>query len=1197
MNMDKIIIQRNSFTCLRFFLFAGLLFNPLMTITAAPGKLVDAPLFTVNSTPPNVFFEMDDSGSMDLSTIIINHWDDCLYNKDAVGDPGNHACAVNFRIESARTVAWNGNSFGWPGYTYRNGDDIYRSTCAAFNNCPATQGTIPDWRVYSSDFNLLYFNPAVDYHPWKGTGLIDADFKKVRSNPQPGSSGYTQQRDLTGFIYEKWTDTHGYSGTKPARGKNINRTAGGNNELDYWDEHRRYTVLANSIKVEDISYSPPNSGTLSENVTLVATLSGAGSHGELNGKTIKQVQQDIANWYQYSRRRSFVTKSAVSNVIMENPKYRFGLSVINRHAQVFTEVPAKNANRPDHNKALLNNFFDLKWPPFSTPLRQGLKRVGNYYDNTDGRVDPITEQCQQNFAVLLTDGFWNGTNPQVGDRDSDSLSNTLADVAKLYYDRDLSPLSNVVPANQFDPATYQHMVTYTVAFGKSGFLTDTDNDGWPGNAPGLSESDNWGDPLSNIRSARIDDLWHAAYNGHGRYISATTPEAVTNALSAALANIGDRIGSASSVSFNSTSLSTDTAVFLGAFANSNGNWTGDLLSYSINPQNAVLIQPPNWSAADQLDALINPVTDRSIITYDGLNGIPFQWHQLLATQQDDLRIEPNGSVGTDAIAESRLNYLRGDRSEENANGGNLRDRSKLLGDIINSAPVYVGKPQANWPAKPPFPTTASYTGFANGMSRDAVVYTGANDGMLHGFDAITGAEVLAYIPNTLFSSSSASSGLHYLTDQAYSHRYFVDMPSVVEDAYFDTGTGDAWHTVLVGGSRAGGKGIFALDVTQPNQFSEANAARIALWEFDNSDDADMGFSFSKPTIAMMNNGRWAAIFGNGYNNDGDGQSKLFILFLDGGIDGVWTPGNDYIELSTGVGSPGSKNGLSTPQTADIDRDHVVDRVYAGDLAGNLWAFDLSDTNPRSWGVAYSGNPLFIAGNPITSKPAIAVHPTLPGGSAPNLLVTFGTGQFLVTNDITDTSVQSFYGVWDHGVDSLTSSDLVEQTFLSGNFFNDNVNVSSKFSVLTDNPVDYQGGADGWFIKLTQNSGERVTVDAQILFDTVFFNTWIPESSACSAGGSGVLMSVDLVTGGRTKNPIFDLNGDNKVDAADFLNDGGTPPTAYAASGERVESGLPSASSFMSNYQFTSNTGNLTTDERKIGFFQQGLGRDAWQELR
>ncbi|MDO9047617.1 MAG: PilC/PilY family type IV pilus protein [Methylobacter sp.] len=1178
---------------------------------AAPGALANSPLFTSSNVPPNVFFELDDSGSMDWEILAKQYWHPCAYDRDNNGNTGDADCGF-LVTQDGLFRTYSGSSFRYYAYIFNNADNLYDAGCNGnYPKLEACSAAVQayDWRVRSSALNVLYYNPGITYSPWlkgDGTAMADASFTAARSNPQSGETGFNVTKDLTGLIFEVWSDSHGFTGTSPNRGTNIDRTTGSNGLVDLWDNHIRYTVNASGITVASITYAPTGTGALNPSTSSSTILTG------LNGRTLAQEKQNIANWYQYHRRRSFAAKAAIAKVISENSDFRYGLNTINS-ATFFTEVPTGSSGFLTHNTTLINNLFSLDWPASGTPLRGGLERAGKYFDNADGRTDPIVQQCQQNFTVLFTDGYWNGADPSaaIGNADGDGYSLTLADVAKYYYDKDLSPLANNVPTNPFDTATHQHMVTFGVAFGLSGLLTDTDNDGWPGTSPGLAENGLWGDPLPSANDPqKIDDLWHAAFNAKGTFVSASTPQAVTDALSGALANIGDRSGAAASVSFNTTTLTGGSAVYLAQFKSTNNRWSGDLLSFALDLTNGDVSSTPNWKAADVLDARAAPVTSRSIITHNGSTGTPFQWANLTTTQQDDLLIEPNASIGTDVTkAQARLNFIRGDRANEQGNGGSytFRARSKLLGDIVDSDPVFVGKPQSAWPNTAPFPTATGlkYSDFsAAKLSRAEMVYVGANDGMLHGFKASDGSEAIAYIPGTLYSSSDATSGLHYLTDPAYTHRFYVDMPSAVEDAYFNTGSGAAWHTVLIGGERAGGKGIFALDVTNPALFSETNAAQIALWEFDNSDDADMGYSFSKPTIAMMANGRWAAIFGNGYNNNGDGKAKLFILFLDGGLDGVWTPGTDYIEISTGAGSivagdcaNGSSdcNGLSTPQTADINSDFIVDRVYAGDLKGNLWAFDLSDTLASNWKVAYSGSPLFIAGKPITSKPTLVTHPTQPAGTAPNVLVFFGTGQYLVASDVTTTDVQAFYGVWDHGVSSIISSGLVEQTFLANTFTNGGVDVTGKFSVLTNNPVDYSL-KQGWFIKLTQNTGERVIVDPDVFGNLLFFNTWIPDSAPCSAGGSGVLMSVKLDAGGRPATAAFDLTGNGIIDNNDLLSSGGVN---YVATGERFSKGLPASSNFLNDYQYTPGTnGGSTIQKRKVALpTVSGMKRISWQELR
>lgn len=1193
--------------------------NLVAQACAAPGTIANSPLFASTNAPPNVFFELDDSGSMDWETMIKEYWDACAYDKDNAGKPGDFDCG-SLIADDGLFTAWSGSRFRDYAYIFDNGDNLYDNGCDGSNfpkleGCTATVKNF-DWRVWSSDLNVLYYDPDVTYLPWQkgdGTSMPNASFTAARSNPKSGETGYSIPKDLTGFIFNVWTDSHGFSGTRPRRGSNINRTAGSDGFVDLWDNHTRYKVNTNDVAVDSITYAPTGTGALNPSAAASTITTG------LNGRTLAQEQQNIANWYQYYRRRAFVAKGAIAKVISDNPDYRFGLNVINSPT-FFTEVPTGLSNFSGHNVTLLDDLFSLNWQALGTPLRSGLQRAGNYFDNTDGRPDPIVLECEQNFTSLITDGFWNdpdALNPAVGNADGDGYSSTLADVAQYYYAKDLSPLANNVPAGSFDTATYQHMVTFAIAFGLNGLLTDTDNDGWPGNSPGLAKNGLWGNPF-NSSPEKIDDLWHSAFNSKGTFISASTPQVLANAIDNAVANINDRAGSAASVSFNTSTLTSGSNVYLAQFIHKGNFWSGDLTAFALNTTTGNVSSTPQWTvagnpvgAAGVLEARAAPVTSRTIITHDGSVGVPFQWANLTEPQKNDLRTEPNGTVGVDVKAQARVNYIRGDKANEEGKGGTytFKGRSKLLGDIINSDPQFVGKPNSAWPNTAPFPTAAgqTYSEFsAANISRAEMLYVGANDGMLHGFKASDGSEAIAYIPGTLYSSSEATAGLHYLTDPAYTHRFYVDMPSVVEDAYFNTGSGvQSWHSVLIGGERAGGKGIFALDVTNPALFSEANAAQIALWEFDNSDDADMGFSFSKPSIAMMANGRWAAILGNGYNNNGDGKAKLFILFLDGGLDDVWTPGTDYIELSTNTGAIVSGdcanassdcNGLSTPQTADVNSDQIVDRVYAGDLKGNMWAFDLSDPVASNWKVAYSGNPLFIAGKPITSKPSLISNPAQPNGAAPNLLVFFGTGQYLGLSDVSTTDVQTFYGVWDHGVSSLTSLSLVEQTFETGTFTNADIADTSKFSVLTNNPVDYVSKS-GWFISLTQNTGERIIVDSDVFGTLLFFNTWIPNNAPCGSSGSGVLMTVRPDTGGRPSSAAFSLTGTNPITNKDLLTKNGVN---YTVSGEKFSKGLPSSSGFLPGYQYTAGSDTTTVHKRKIAetpLSPSNMKRISWQELR
>jgi type IV pilus assembly protein PilY1 len=385
--------------------------------------------------------------------------------------------------------------------------------------------------------------------------------------------------------------------------------------------------------------------------------------------------------------------------------------------------------------------------------------------------------------------------------------------------------------------------------------------------------------------------------------------------------------------------------------------------------------------------------------------------------------------------------------------------------------------------------------------------------------------------------------------------------------------------------RSGGRGYFALDVTNPAGFSEANAADMVLWEFTSDDDADLGYSHSRPSIGLANNGRWVAIFGNGYNDTGSGESTLFIVDIEAGVNGTWTLGSDYKKISTGVGTPANPNGLATPALADLDGNGTIDRVYAGDLQGNMWAFDLSSSNATQWNVAYksgsTGLPLFItkSNEPITAKPVLASHPEQPDSSspsnAPNIMVFFGSGQYLVNSDKTSTNLNSFYGVWDTGDDSLVASNLIEQTF-DGSFSG---------RVLTRNPVDYAIDY-GWYIDLP-DTGERSVTSAIARADTVFFNTFVPQDDPCSAGGYGYKFAVDMATGGSPLEPVIDSNNDGIIDYNDYQSNGSTQSTLAAV---RQEGFLPEPV-FIEDLSFTADEATKVK-----ALLNVPSGRFSWQEL-
>ncbi|SHG20182.1 PilC beta-propeller domain-containing protein [Microbulbifer donghaiensis] len=560
---------------------------------------------------------------------------------------------------------------------------------------------------------------------------------------------------------------------------------------------------------------------------------------------------------------------------------------------------------------------------------------------------------------------------------------------------------------------------------------------------------------------------------------------------------------------------------------------------------------------------------------------------------------------------SRLNYIRGDTTNEGADDFRRRGTiaggsTNLLGDIVHSAPIYVGEPQLGL-------TVNNYQNFLNGKKdRTPMVYVGANDGMLHAFNASSGEEEFAYVPALLLNGERYK-GLHALTSSAYSHKYYVDLTPTVSDVFADLdGTGSQWNTVLIGGLRGGGKGYFALNVTDPSEFTNAenNADDIVLWEFDGATNAtDLGLGFSEAKIAQLNNGKWAAIFGNGYNS-GNGMAGLFIIYIEDGVDGSWDPG-DWKFISTNSGSSDTPNGLSTPRLVDLNGDGKVDRAYAGDLHGNMWAFDLCDAQndgscssfDTDWSVDYSGNPLFSVGNgeannAITAAPLVARNTSVQGGVLPNVLVMFGTGQYLNQGDLWDAAGGAFYVVWDKGNSALDTDDLVERAL-------DTADGTRRISESTSGQIDWSTKY-GWYMPLddgaVSGAGERVVTSPALRNNTLFFNTIIPNAAPCASSGSGWLMSLDFRTGmpeADSVYPVTDFNNDGQISVADagYVGKEYQPPPCLGDScDDDVPPGMPGQSGFIGDVRCTPGSGGgVVCDDINVGKIQRE-GRLTWQEL-
>jgi len=656
----------------------------------------------------------------------------------------------------------------------------------------------------------------------------------------------------------------------------------------------------------------------------------------------------------------------------------------------------------------------------------------------------------------------------------------------------------------------------------------------------------YGDPYE--RTAALPDSWWTdgdkteigELRPRNFYVASDATKMVES-LKTAFANIAKDVSSTTAaLSTNSTKLETDTVVFQSMLDSS--RWSGDLLAKAV-ASNGTVSETPTWKAAQKLDALSNAQTsDRVILTSTpptadtttgslvSTTGRTFIWDQLSSAQQNALRMTAGGSLTSEEIGQNRLAFIRGVRSLErtdSAPNNPFRQRDSRLGDIANSDPQYIHKQNFGYSQ---LPETAGFTAAAKSayttfrasssyQNRPPLVVVGANDGMLHGFNASLGTnggkELFAYVPNDLIDE------LYELTDPTYSHRYYVDGTPRIGDAW----VGNAWKTLLIGSSGAGGRSIFALDISNPESMSSSSV----LWEFTHP---EMGYSLGRPSLVPLYNGKFGVVVTSGYDRPTSTTSG-YVWLLDAADGSVLK----RFEL------PNSGD-LGSPLVVDLDNDRVADRIYVADTNGNVWRLDTNSTSIGNWDAPSSlkagGSitPLFIAKDSSGARQPITAPLDAAYTKDRKIMLVFGTGSFYQTtdNEIPESpQVQSFYGIIDSGTAIDGRSNLLEQEILK-----EVTGTELNGRAVSQNTLETRHL--GWYLDLqwkTSKSGpgpqgERVISQAQLGGNRVTFSTLIPSADPCDAGGTSWIMSLDLATGSRLVYSYFDYNGDGKIDENDYI---------------------------------------------------------------
>jgi type IV pilus assembly protein PilY1 len=740
----------------------------------------------------------------------------------------------------------------------------------------------------------------------------------------------------------------------------------------------------------------------------------------------------------------------------------------------------------------------------NTPLAEAYYEITRYfrgmtpYNNSTPTTytSPIQYRCQRNYGVVITDGLptydrtfptddplggsrlpnWDGISSNDGaDRFGDDEGDTLYldDIAKFAFDIDMRSTGIDAAGKSWDAPDFpgQNMNTYTVGF-----------------------------------AAANQMLADAATYGQGKYYQAIDGAELNNSLSSALSDITSKAGSGGSGVANGTTLSSNSSYFQTSY--NPKDWRGTIKSFGFTSAGSVNTAAVLWTT----DTTIVP--GATAPTYQSWNTltnavVTLAYSNFSPAQQNFLNQSlPTGITGSDLVEWSK-----------GTNKTGLRTRSVLLGDIINS-PLVLAAPTDKTASDLVGDTTYSTYLATKAANMSSSLVVNANDGFVNVISSTSGVRRYGYMPSSVLPS------LRYIADPTYingvSHKYLVDGQVGV----FDAQLGSAWKTLAIGGTGAGGKTFYAL------QLFDASAGNVtnALWEISAPATAntanvfnDLGYAYARPEVARLADGRWAAFISNGYGSN-SGVAALYVVDIRDGS----------LIKKIVVDSTETTNGLSSVKLR-VDSQNVVQAAYGGDLKGRLWKFDLSGTTSDTWGVAFSGKPLFAtaggATQPITAQPLLADHAL--GGKE----VFFGTGKFNETADKTNKDLQAFYAVWDAegGSGQITTSSLQAQA-VTGVFSGS----SGQFITTSQNEVTYPA-EKGWYLPLVYNNvltGERVINQASLVAGRIVFTTAsVDTTDPCASFGTGKLVELDAFSGKMLNYAVLDSNGDGLVDTKDSISSG------------------------------------------------------------
>ncbi|MFL6708222.1 MAG: pilus assembly protein [Massilia sp.] len=903
--------------------------------------------------------------------------------------------------------------------------------------------------------------------------------------------------------------------------------------------------------------------------------------------TYNEEMTNFANWYAYYKTRIQMTKTAVGLAFAPvTGNFRVGLSKMSVSA-IGGAIDVVPADFTSTARQTWYNTFYATTTSGSTPTRPALDNVGKMFANLApynyaAGKEVVQYPCQQNFILLTTDGYWNqGYSGSVTSNDEsedasrfctagracvDTRSQSqasLADIALYWYNGgsnndtvSLRPSIDDVTKTGLVAAgagenSHLHVNTFTLGLGIDGIMNyeekyDTTpvsggdfynlltrvQTGCPWNNGGAYV---WPDPkvtdsTSSTVQERVDDLWHTAINGHGKYFSASDPQGVQAGLNEAIAGISIRVGAASAAATSTPNISKeDNNIFTDTFVT--GKWYGELSNKQIDLTTGLVNNNVLWTTSNTLGAQVAASTDsRKIYFLDrpSRTGVQqfFKYSNLPPEDRAwfDNKCSKLAQCGSLSPAEQTIvnaganivDWLRG--QQQYADDHLLRAYSTtdikdgpvkpiVLGDIASSKPAFLRAPIKSY-------TMADYSVYKETYAdRAPTVFTAANDGMLHAFDASNGNERWAFVPRVTMQKLHVQASTNYNLN----HQFTTDGSPELGDVQID----GKWRTMLVAGLNGGGRGYYGIDVTEPDN-------PVVKWELCadstigcTSSYPEIGLTFGNPQFGYYNN-KWVVFLTSGYNNVA-------------GSDGVnaGTTGHGVllvVDVATGEvlhhpdtlnGSVSSPAGLAkiTSISSNPFTDPVTTYVYGGDNTGQMWRFDMSTVPPTVVKMGDAG-----ANQPITTRPEVTQcleTDTVNGAAVSHAqrLVIFGTGRLLDLPDISDTSTQSLYGLKDKGsaIANIRGGSMVQQVLsVKSKVADPNAPANSSTNLLTytatKKAVDLSVN-DGWYLDLNQNQGERINLDPQVIDGGVNVVSTMPtSSSACQVGGSSNVYQFNVCTG-------------------------------------------------------------------------------------